>query len=157
MGDSQRHPLVGERAAAVTGEAVVVRRPPDMAGLRHELQRVLDAGACEVSHAVHAVHVVLCCAVLCCAVLEYNRSVRVHRGWRASLASLRSVRRIVSVIPSHTSAPFPSPSPGIVSVAVVLKHAAIFPRHEQLVGRLAREMGFKQVGRAGLASGWAAD
>ncbi|PSC69547.1 5-oxoprolinase isoform B [Micractinium conductrix] len=77
VGDSQRHPLVGERAAAVTGEAVVVRRPPDMAGLRHELQRVLDAG--------------------------------------------------------------------IVSVAVVLKHAAIFPRHEQLVGRLAREMGFKQV------------
>jgi N-methylhydantoinase A/oxoprolinase/acetone carboxylase beta subunit len=35
-----------------------------------------------------------------------------------------------------------------VSVAVVLKHAAIYPRHEQLVGELARELGFKQVGHA---------
>ena len=35
---------------------------------------------------------------------------------------------------------------GIVSVAVVLKHAAIFPEHEQQVGRLARDMGFQQVG-----------
>ena len=34
---------------------------------------------------------------------------------------------------------------GIVSVAVVLKHAAIFPQHEQQVGQLAREMGFQQV------------
>jgi 5-oxoprolinase (ATP-hydrolysing) len=30
-------------------------------------------------------------------------------------------------------------------VAVVLKHAAIFPQHEQAVGQLAREMGFRQV------------
>ena len=37
------------------------------------------------------------------------------------------------------------PPAGIVSVAVVLKHAAIFPEHEQQVGRLAREMGFQQV------------
>ena len=34
---------------------------------------------------------------------------------------------------------------GIVSIAVVLKHSAIFPAHEQAVGRLAAEMGFKQV------------
>lgn len=34
---------------------------------------------------------------------------------------------------------------GISSIAVVLKHAAIFPRHEQMVGQLAQEMGFKQV------------
>lgn len=38
---------------------------------------------------------------------------------------------------------------GISSVAVVLKHAAIYPRHEQLVGELARGMGFKQVGGTG--------
>lgn len=34
---------------------------------------------------------------------------------------------------------------GILSVAVVLKHAAIYPTHEQLVGQLAREMGFTQA------------
>ncbi|EFJ47592.1 hypothetical protein VOLCADRAFT_61291, partial [Volvox carteri f. nagariensis] len=36
-------------------------------------------------------------------------------------------------------------SRGIRSLAVVLKHAAIFPAHEQQVGSLAREMGFTQV------------
>lgn len=34
---------------------------------------------------------------------------------------------------------------GIRSLAVVLKHAAIFPDHEQQVGELARELGFTQV------------
>lgn len=34
---------------------------------------------------------------------------------------------------------------GIISVAVVLKHAAIYPAHEQLVGQLARGMGFAQA------------
>ena len=34
---------------------------------------------------------------------------------------------------------------GITSLAVVLKHAAIFPAHEEAVGDLARRMGFKQV------------
>ena len=34
---------------------------------------------------------------------------------------------------------------GISAVAVVLKHAAVYPAHEQLVGRIAREMGFTQV------------
>lgn len=34
---------------------------------------------------------------------------------------------------------------GISSIAVVLKHAAVFPEHEQAVGRIAREMGFAQV------------
>lgn len=28
---------------------------------------------------------------------------------------------------------------------MVLKHSAIFPEHEQMVGRLAHEMGFSQV------------
>lgn len=41
--------------------------------------------------------------------------------------------------------PLPPPSAGIVSVAVVLKHAAIYPAHEQAVGQLARDMGFQQV------------
>lgn len=36
---------------------------------------------------------------------------------------------------------------GISSIAVVLKHAAIYPKHEQLVGELAQQMGFKQVTR----------
>ncbi|PRW57398.1 5-oxoprolinase [Chlorella sorokiniana] len=76
-GDSQRHPLQGSPATAVTGEAVVVRKAPDLEALRGELQRVLDSGIC--------------------------------------------------------------------SVAVVLKHAAIYPAHEQLVGQLARDMGFTQV------------
>ena len=31
---------------------------------------------------------------------------------------------------------------GITSLAVVFKHAAIFPDHEQLVGEVAREEGF---------------
>ncbi len=43
-GDSQRHPLQGTPATAVTGEAVVVRRAPDLEALQVELQRVLDAG-----------------------------------------------------------------------------------------------------------------
>jgi len=34
---------------------------------------------------------------------------------------------------------------GIAAVAVVLKHAAVYPAHELLVGRIAREMGFTQV------------
>ena len=34
---------------------------------------------------------------------------------------------------------------GITSLAVVLKHAAIFPDHEKLVGTVARELGFEQV------------
>lgn len=34
---------------------------------------------------------------------------------------------------------------GIRSIAVVLKHAAIFPDHERLVGRVARAVGFAQV------------
>ena len=34
---------------------------------------------------------------------------------------------------------------GIAAVAVVLKHAAVYPAHEQLVGRIARDMGFTQV------------
>ena len=34
---------------------------------------------------------------------------------------------------------------GIVSVAVVLKHAYIFGEHEEAVGELARKLGFTQV------------
>ena len=34
---------------------------------------------------------------------------------------------------------------GIRSIAVVLKHAAIFPDHEQAVGRIAQDLGFEQV------------
>lgn len=34
---------------------------------------------------------------------------------------------------------------GIRSIAVVLKHSAVYPRHEQLVGELARSMGFTQA------------
>ena len=34
---------------------------------------------------------------------------------------------------------------GVKSIAVVFKHAAIFPDHEQAVGRLAKELGFRQV------------
>lgn len=34
---------------------------------------------------------------------------------------------------------------GIKSIAVVFKHAAIFPDHEKAVGKIARELGFGQV------------
>ena len=34
---------------------------------------------------------------------------------------------------------------GFRSLAVVLKHAAIFPDNEQAVGQVARELGFTQV------------
>ena len=34
---------------------------------------------------------------------------------------------------------------GIKSIAVVLKHSAIYPDHEEAVGKLARDMGFEQV------------
>lgn len=34
---------------------------------------------------------------------------------------------------------------GIRSLAVVLKHAAVFPDHEKTVGKLARELGFEQA------------
>lgn len=34
---------------------------------------------------------------------------------------------------------------GIRSIAVVFKHAAIFPDHERLVGQVARAIGFDQV------------
>ena len=34
---------------------------------------------------------------------------------------------------------------GISSVAVVLKHAYIFGEHEEAVGKLAQELGFKQI------------
>jgi len=34
---------------------------------------------------------------------------------------------------------------GIKSIAVVLKHSAIYPDHEEAVGKLAKKMGFEQV------------
>lgn len=37
---------------------------------------------------------------------------------------------------------------GIKSLAVVFKHAAIFPEHEEAVGKVARELGFEQVKNA---------
>lgn len=38
---------------------------------------------------------------------------------------------------------------GIRSIAVVFKHAALYPDHEKAVGELARGMGFTQVGILG--------
>lgn len=77
VGDSALYPLRGTPLTAITGEAVVVRRPPDLAALRRDLTPVLAAG--------------------------------------------------------------------ITSVAVVLKHSAIFPDHECAVGELAAGMGFSHV------------
>lgn len=37
---------------------------------------------------------------------------------------------------------------GISSIAVVLKHAAIYSEHEKMVGQLAQELGFKQVSKS---------
>ncbi len=37
---------------------------------------------------------------------------------------------------------------GIRSLAVVLKHSAIFPEHERVVGEVAKDIGFTQVGGA---------
>lgn len=34
---------------------------------------------------------------------------------------------------------------GITSLAVCLKHSFLFPEHEELVGKLAKSMGFKQI------------
>ncbi|KAL6786052.1 hypothetical protein ACKKBG_A01200 [Auxenochlorella protothecoides x Auxenochlorella symbiontica] len=77
VGDAARHPLEGRAAVATTGEAVVVRRAPDLEDLRARLLEVRESG--------------------------------------------------------------------IASLAVVLKHSAIFPDHERAVGELARELGFTQV------------
>lgn len=35
---------------------------------------------------------------------------------------------------------------GIHAIAVVLKHAAVYPAHEKAVGELAKQLGFTQVG-----------
>lgn len=72
------YPPGGRLVVGTSGEMVCVRKEPDMAKLRGQLQEVLDAG--------------------------------------------------------------------IRSIAVVLKHSAIFPDHETAVGKLAQEMGFSQVG-----------
>lgn len=77
MEDEAANPTQGTQAEATTGEAVVVRRAPDLEALRRDLQSILDAG--------------------------------------------------------------------INSIAVVLKHAAIFPAHEIAVGELAGSMGFTQI------------
>ena len=34
---------------------------------------------------------------------------------------------------------------GITSIAVVLKHSFLFPEHEEEVGKVAKQMGFKQI------------
>ena len=34
---------------------------------------------------------------------------------------------------------------GIKSIAIVFKHAAIFPDHEKAVGNVAKELGFQQI------------
>jgi N-methylhydantoinase A/oxoprolinase/acetone carboxylase beta subunit len=81
MARCRRHPPGGRLVTGTSGEMVCVRRPPDLAALRVQLQAVLETG--------------------------------------------------------------------ITALAVVLKHSAIFPDHEQAVGALAREMGFKQVHRFG--------
>lgn len=39
---------------------------------------------------------------------------------------------------------------GINSLAVVLKHSAIYPDHEQAVGKVAKELGFEQVGHVSI-------
>lgn len=70
-------PLPGEPRRGPTGEAVVVRRPPDLPAARAALLRAYDSG--------------------------------------------------------------------VRSVAVLLKHAAVFPDHEIAVGALCREIGFTQV------------
>eukprot|EP00877_Chromochloris_zofingiensis_P014753 jgi/Chrzof1/9531/Cz04g06210.t1 len=71
------YPPSGGVVTGITGEAVEIRKAPDMDALRRDLEAVLAAG--------------------------------------------------------------------IRSIAVVLKHAAIFPDHELQVGQLAQEMGFTQV------------
>lgn len=74
---SAAYPIEGRAVEATTGEALVVRRVPDLEALERELRAVRESG--------------------------------------------------------------------ISSLAVVLKHAAIFPDHERAVGELAKRLGFTQV------------
>ncbi|KAJ9523185.1 hypothetical protein QJQ45_024077, partial [Haematococcus lacustris] len=76
--NSRLYPQAGLHAVGVTGEAVCVRRPPDLQALELQLQAVRQRG--------------------------------------------------------------------ITSCAVVLKHAALYPAHELLVGQLASRLGFTQQG-----------
>lgn len=64
MADSQRYPLQGTKATAVTGEAVYVCTPPNLAALRLELQKVLDAGGWVGGSEMHVWHAAVCC---CCS------------------------------------------------------------------------------------------
>ncbi|GAB4819425.1 hypothetical protein N2152v2_006471 [Parachlorella kessleri] len=48
-GDGQRYGLEGETAVGVTGEAVVVRRAPDLAAARKDLEAVLAAGITSIA------------------------------------------------------------------------------------------------------------
>lgn len=134
-----RYPLCeGDRAVGVTGEAVVVRRKPDLDKVSCSLRcvgcqthcrvpltsiSVVWYGADTVSRPAHPYLMTLACPHRSCCdtALPLPRPPQV----REALAGV--LRR------------------GIRSLAIVFKHAFLFPDHERAVGAVAREMGFTQV------------
>lgn len=89
-----------------------------------ELPPALDSGGCECLHAKGLLSSVL--------------------ATPAMRVTLCRSKKWTCLLPHRLLPVFGCPA-GIRSVAVVLKHAAIYPAHEQLVGQLARDMGFTQV------------
>ncbi len=113
--DSKAYPSGGPCTHGVTGEAVCIRRAPDEAAVRRQAHRLI----LRITQ-INCRHLIL--------MLVTNQVCQ------QSPKRLRTCRDLQRVLDS-----------GIRSIAVVLKHAAIFPDHEEAIGRVARDLGFQQV------------
>ena len=66
-------------------------------------------------------------------------------GWEVPAGAQRAMSAGAEKQPMHAVLVQRLLESGIKSIAVLFKHAAIFPEHEEAVGRVAREVGFTQI------------
>ena len=149
--DAQAFPLKGDIVECVTGESVVVRRKPDLDALRQALQVLpLAPAVCGAGTMPGRWDSTACCfpvqppwqgAAVC--------SRCSGPPGKPSLVPCPASEHCICgklLLTGHSLCPVQAVlDEGIKSLAVVLKHAAIFPDHEKVVGNLAKEMGFQQI------------
>lgn len=129
--DEKTYAPEGERKEAVTGEVVCVRRTVDLDALRSDLKA--RSCRCAVDHAASQhLHITPC---VCAMPVAYHSGAESVSLPQWMLCCTQGVR-----------------DQGIESVAVVLKNSYLYPDHEQEVGKLAKELGFKQVGFSAAAT-----
>lgn len=154
MGGVCSIPCPGQRVVGVSGEEVCVRQIPDRHKLRQQLQvrgPAAHQGAAEAHDQSMLLPARTCQTLVLHAHYQYCMP-----DWQLCAACAQLVRMLpfvgvsataLSLTPRCSAGVQAVLDAGISSIAVVLKHAAIYPEHERLVGQLATQMGFKQVSR----------